>query len=425
MTPEIAQTLHGYAQGHRLLARGGDIRESELNELDRLSDLSGYLPADASFTAYHTGFPCGRYFAFACTWPDHDAPRRGTVLTHTLLIPIERWIEHADPFGWSALHKRPASADEHDTYSAPLSDEPSTLEPSKLTAAELRGLLALWFGQGERPVLWVDERPSLHVARTLWPWLWPDLRRLFAFCTFALQPRTVRARPFDLLMVPPVALGAFHELGASGAWWLEGQLRRGEPESWIDSLIEAGPDSVSALIVVCHAYGLPPPGAAMFRATQRYWELAAGAKVRLAAARARLDMLDRIWPDLPPEHEAVVEAVVQLMARQVDAPLGPRPLWDLQYMLSQPYVQAQVDCETAIGGQILECIQAQVSERLSRAPGPASAGIVELYMAAPLRARGALRNGIAAAARVAGDDLAWSEALLELAETADDEGSWW
>jgi hypothetical protein len=421
MTPEIAQTLHGYAQGHRLLAHGGDIRESEFNELERLSDLSGYLPADASFTAYHTGFPCGRYFAFACTWPDHDAPRRGTVLTHTLLIPIECWIEHANPFGWSVLHRQPASADEREAYSAPLSGEPSSLEPSALSTAELRGLLALWFGQGERPVLWAGESPSLHVVRTLWSWLWVDLRRSFAFCTYALQVRTVQGRPFDLLMVPPTALGAFHDLEASGAWWLEGRLRRGEPESWVDAWLEEGPDIVFTLVEVCHVNGLTPPSAWMFRAAQRYWELAEGAGIRLAAARARVDMLARIWPNLPAEHEEVVKAVTQLVARQADAPLAPRPLWDLQNMLSQPYVRAQLDSETAIGGQILDCLREQVRDRLIRASETSSAGIVELYAVAPQSARGALREGLAAAARAADGVLGWGEALLEFAEVAPDE----
>lgn len=420
MTLDLAQTLHGYAQGHRLLARGGDIHETELHELDRLSDLSGYLPADASFTTYHTGFPCGRYFAFASTWPDHDAPRRGTVLTHTLLIPLERWTEHSDPFAWSQLHRRPASVEDLDPYSSPLSDEPTSLPPVSVADAELRGLLALWFGQAERPVLWVDEPPSLHVTRTLWPWLWSELRQTFSFCTFALQPRTRRGRPFDLLMLPPAALGAFHEFGNSSAWWIDGRLRRGEPEPWIDGLIEGGPAAVAALIERCRDSNLPPPRAGMFRAAQRYWELTEGATMRLAAARSRLDMLARVWPRLSPTHPAVAEAVSQLVARQADAPLAPRPLWDLHNMLAQSYVRAQLDEQGAIREQIFECLREQVRERLThaQATGPA---LVQLYESAPPPARATLREGIVATARAATGDLTWAGALLDHSETTTDD----
>jgi hypothetical protein len=420
MTLEPAQTLHGYTQGHRLLARFGDLRESELHELDRLSDLSGYLPPDTSFTSYHTGFPCGRYHALACTWPDHAAPRRGTVLTHTLLIPSERWLEDPDPLRWTAMHRRPISAEEREAYARPLEGSPDTLPPPHVSAEAQQGLLALWLGQPDRPIAWVDEQPSLELVRWLWPWLWTQQRGEFAFCTFALQVRKLRGRPFDFLMMPPTAVGAFHEIGSSSGWWLDGRLRRGEPEPWVSELLERGPAALHAVFERGRAIDLPPPPQGMFRAAQRYWELSEGATLRLSAARARLDMLARLWPDLPVDHPAMLEAIAQLIERQADAPLAPRPLWALQSLLAQPAVRAQLDTETPLSRKISASVREQVSMRLREAePSLMTRALVELYATMPEVARVALREAVGAAARTTHDP-AWGPALLDHATQESD-----
>src|SRR6185503_17437254 len=85
----VRQAVHGYRRGHRLLAGGQGLDDSELAILDRFSDLSGYLPNDVTFHHYFSGFPCGRFYAFTLTWPDHGAARKGTVATHSLLIRLE------------------------------------------------------------------------------------------------------------------------------------------------------------------------------------------------------------------------------------------------------------------------------------------------------------------------------------------------
>ena len=109
MTPAaVEQTLHGYHFGHRLLAKSTALADGELALLDRLSDLSGHLPRGVDFDGYHTGFPCGRFYALGCTYPDRGARREGTVLTHTLLCPLE--ASHAfDLEDLAALHRRPES----------------------------------------------------------------------------------------------------------------------------------------------------------------------------------------------------------------------------------------------------------------------------------------------------------------------------
>jgi hypothetical protein len=437
--PDIcAQTLHGYARGHCLLAHSGELHESELHELDRLSDLSGYLPADAHYDAYHTGFPCGRYYALACTWPDDAAPRRGTVLTHTLLIPRDRWREDDKPLRWFAAHRRPRDAQDLAPYQSPVlgpASGPAAVPPA-VSPGELRALLWLWFGQAARPLLWVENPPPLRVVLALWPWLWSEARESLAFCTFALQARRLRRRPFDLLGVPAAAVGAFHELSPSPAWWLEGRLRTpADQEPWLDELIAGGPHAVAALIERLRKEGLdPPPSAGFFRAAQRYLELEEGARLRLPAARARLDMLGRVWPGLRDNHPAVVDAIEHLLLHQPAAPIEPRPLWDLNYLLAARAVQRHVVGGTALGEKILSCLREQIASRLRRA-GEALGDeigreLAVLYQRASGPARAAIVDGIVSVASgfTSARSAAWAAPLLDLAAQTQDralEGALW
>ncbi len=420
--PSIAQTVHGYAQGHRLLARGGDVDASELAELDRLSDLSGHLPPDASFNAYHTAFPCGRYHAYACTWLDTDAPRRGTVLTHTLLIPSEAWITSLDALAWTTLHRRPGR-DDLTEYMRPLAPPALSMPPPQYDANRLTTLLGLLLGQVERPILWVSASPPFDLLRAVWPWLWPEARASWSFCTYALQPRRVGRRSFDFLGVPPSAIGAFHELAGAAGWWREGTTRT-QDAPWVANLMARGPIAVHALLAQSRDAGLPSPAhAGLFRAIQRYWELADGARERLAAARARLDLLDRAWPELPADHPAVLAAIDHVVELQPAAPLDPRPFWDLRHLLSHRLVELHTREDSQLGRRLLDCIREQVPDRLLRAQSLALDDFRELYEAAGPRPRAAIRDGVALAlASSEADSAALGPTLLHVADVlADDE----
>ncbi|HFE43964.1 MAG TPA: hypothetical protein ENJ18_00520, partial [Nannocystis exedens] len=429
-----AQTLHGYARGHHLLAQGGDLRESELHEIDRLSDLSGYLPADAQFDAYHTGFPCGRYYAIACTWPDHDAPRRGTVLTHTLLIPRTQWCEDPNAFRWLGAHRRPIDSGDLQPYQRALPESqvlfldsnptPTPTPTSGVCEEELRALLWLWFGQPARPLLWVEDPPPLRIVRALWPYLWAEARSSFAFCTFSLQARSLRGRVFDFLGIPSVAIGAFHEFSASPAWWLYERLRSPlSQEAWLEDLLIRGPEAISSVIQDLRAQGLgPPANAGLFRGAQRYLELDEGARLRLPAARARLDMLGRVWPDLGKSHPTVIDAIERLLKHQRAAPLKPKPLWDLRYVLSQASVQEHLKGGGQLYDKLVACVEEEVVERMRMAGAAILPELEELYRQAPKPAQSAILAGMKTAfSSLPVEDLRWSEPLLDLAVEMHDE----
>jgi hypothetical protein len=223
----LVQTLHGYDQGHRLLAstQGAALDERELALLERLSDLSGYLPMGTGFDHYHTGFPCGRYYAFACTWPDVTATRAGTVLTHTLLLPLDGAGSLDDLWRLASLHRQPRGASDQEFYREHCSSADLAPVPREQPGQEeVLAVMALLFGTSERPILWVDERRPDAIVRLIWELLRTEQRERFAFCTFALQLRTVKGDPFDFLGIPPAARGSFLDQANSETWWDSGKL---------------------------------------------------------------------------------------------------------------------------------------------------------------------------------------------------------
>lgn len=374
----IAQTLHGYDQGHRLLARGGDVSERELVLLDRLSDLSGYLPLDTSFDRYHTGFPCGRYYAFACTWYDTAATRAGTVLTHTLLIP-RAWLGTiGDLWQLGAHHRRPASALEREPYTAAVPVAAPGSVPDGATAAaalapeRAEAAIVLWFGQSDRPVLWVEDARPDGVVRFLWSLLWAEARERFAFCTFALGVRQVEGRAFDFLALPPAARGSFHERARSAAWWQDGRithapLRAVGQQPWVQAVLARGAEVPQAMARFCAQQGLPQVDAPALQVFLRFQELAPLAREGLAAARGRADLMARLWPKLDPEHALARAVLGDLLARQGEAPLAPRPLWELRDFVERPAVLSLWERDAGFGAEVEAVLARELGRRLGEA----------------------------------------------------------
>jgi hypothetical protein len=384
--PKLAQTLHGYDQGHRLLASGGDLDSRELALLERLSDLSGYLPRGTTFDCYHTGFPCGRYYALACTWLDTSAPRAGTVLTHTLLLPREQVRQLEDPWALATLHRHPQGAQDREPYQAPLTpDTLPSVVPAALPAEVMTCVVTLLFGTTERPILWVDETRLDFVVRLLWSLLDPEERERFAFCTLALQLRSVEGRRFDFLGLPPTARGSFLEFANSEAWWDSGRLLHPRLEAevqkpWAQALGRGSAAEVQRLRRWCqdNALAFPEQHVPLL---WRFLELEPAAAERLAAARTRADLLERLWPSLEPAHPMVDQVLQQLLSRQQDAVLQPRPFWELTDLLQRSVVRKQRAADTAFASRVEAVFVQELARRLELVPEVDSQALEELLAA--------------------------------------------
>lgn len=84
---KVEQVLHGYANGHQLLASSVNLNVEDKRLMDELSDLSG-ICEEKQFIDYYTGYPLanGKKYVIAKTWYAHEKQRPGCVWTQSLIL---------------------------------------------------------------------------------------------------------------------------------------------------------------------------------------------------------------------------------------------------------------------------------------------------------------------------------------------------
>lgn len=202
---EIHQTIHGYRDGHELLASSMPLRPSTRRTMLALSDLSGD-GSPKGFEDYLSGYPlddAGMY-AFARTWYAPEMSRPGCVWTHTLLIDLETLGRLNELDGLRRHFRRPESARIPSALS-PIrysEDEINAAPEAQLDGAAYEIVVRL-YGQNQPIVIFgSNARQYEDTFIQVWSQQWNRLRRTFAFCTGALEPRHVEKRPFDLQVIP-------------------------------------------------------------------------------------------------------------------------------------------------------------------------------------------------------------------------------
>ncbi|SDC45789.1 hypothetical protein SAMN05444679_103119 [Variovorax sp. CF079] len=206
------QQLHGYRQGHQLLSGSVKLAKVDQDLVDRLSDVAGPLRPGERFSPYLSLYPLPSmsHYVLARTWQDSDAPRAGCVRTRSLLVPMRRWeqgIELMDILGLLTLEGPLKQAQ---SIQAPkISQRPLPY----VDAAQNVELVEALFLEERKPIVVFDATDSEATLIRLVTAFWPSFRRSFAASTFALSPRNLGDRSFDLVFSPIDARSRF-----SGDW---------------------------------------------------------------------------------------------------------------------------------------------------------------------------------------------------------------
>lgn len=199
----VQQTLHGYNDGHRLLAGSVEnLSSKDQQMLLVMSDASG-PSLSSNARGYITGYPLENtnLFAVARTWSAIEMPRPGCVWTHTLLIDFADLASLPSLGMLLKAFKRP-SKESLIEFMKPLKlavQESVFPSHSSLRIFVEKVLMAL-YGSESSGIL--DEAPlsedeELAVVE-IWSQQWPRLRRGFRFCTYAaIEPHSVSVE-FDL-----------------------------------------------------------------------------------------------------------------------------------------------------------------------------------------------------------------------------------
>ncbi|UPK12183.1 hypothetical protein IVA93_02870 [Bradyrhizobium sp. 155] len=199
----VQQTLHGYGEGHRLLAGSVSLPPRDMRTMLILSDSSGSgvkLPADG----YLTGYPLAESakYVLARTWPAPEMKRPGCVWTHSVIIDFADVAALCSASTIVRLFMRP-EAEPRDMYERALTivdttpPERGRLDPE--IAAELVG--ALYGSPNSKIVGGLDVGLNEEIVLRTWMQQWPRLRRSFRFCTFTATDRSSPSEPFDLQVV--------------------------------------------------------------------------------------------------------------------------------------------------------------------------------------------------------------------------------
>lgn len=109
---QLDQTLHGYGDGHQLLASSLNLTREQQWQMLVMSDLSGHS-FRAGFDSYITGYPLedGGHYCLARTWFAPELPRPGCVWTHTILISDTDVAQISDFQSVLPHFRRPSSND--------------------------------------------------------------------------------------------------------------------------------------------------------------------------------------------------------------------------------------------------------------------------------------------------------------------------
>ena len=203
----VQKQVHGYRQGHQLLAGSVVLAGRDQDTVDRLSDLAGPLRPGESFEPYLTAYPLPseKFFVLARTFQDSATARSGCVRTVSVLIPMATWEEIESLDGMFAELVCP------DTDAVAVEGEVTTAKQRLLEGVADARVIQLVDAVflDRRPVVFFDCAESEAIAVRLLLALWPAERRRFSLCTFALAPRRLEDRFFDLVFAPSSARSRF------------------------------------------------------------------------------------------------------------------------------------------------------------------------------------------------------------------------
>lgn len=250
----IDQQCHGYKNGHQLLAGSIKLIREDQDLVDRLSDISGALAPGETFSPYLTTYPLPSrtFYILAKTWQDLEAPRAGCVLTRSLFVPMPEWgsltslvslLELMIPFKRGDAVAR-AQDVELDRGALPV-----------VSPASGTDIIEAIFLEDRQPTVVFDESDADLILERLLLAFWPSMRERFSACTYALSPRTIKGKSFDLVFAPRSARSRFARWEGR-AIDSKGSHSRGTRHRWTTSVAKRVFEEASPSLMVMDNLGV-------------------------------------------------------------------------------------------------------------------------------------------------------------------------
>jgi hypothetical protein len=199
----LHQTLHGYADGHRLLMASRAIPERAARIMLTQSDLSGAIPSKG-FETYFTAYPLTELDAYviARSWYAPEMPRPGCVWTHSLLVTMDDLQGIQSLTDLLPLFRRPdpKRPEGYDHVVQVGHKELAFASAAGVPRSEAWWWMDAFFSEPVQPIVAAAIRPNEFDEQVfaLWDMLWPRARGTMTFSTGSLAPRKFEGRYFDI-----------------------------------------------------------------------------------------------------------------------------------------------------------------------------------------------------------------------------------
>lgn len=205
---KVEQALHGYSNGHHLLATSlSSISDKSSKLMSILSDLSG-PEITSGFEEYFTGYPLQNegLYSFSKTWYASEMKRPGCVWTHTLLINDEYLNCDLNLFSLLNYFLRPNGANfQLDKYSKQIIIQQKNDIVLSQTISKAKLEVLTWsLMSSERPII-IPTYSSKDYHAEIFTVIQSQLSlwgHFLTFCTGSLANRTIDKKTFDLQVVP-------------------------------------------------------------------------------------------------------------------------------------------------------------------------------------------------------------------------------
>lgn len=205
MVPIVHQALHGYDDGHRLIASSQPLSGPDARTMLVMSDLSGpgVKPERSGYLTGYSLEESGRY-VFARTWAAPEMSRPGCVWTHSLIIDNADLATMASADSLLSAFRRPSDPMVRSNYSEPVSISGSFPSSLSVSHDRIRKIITALYTAPDKAIVAEVEQgeEDEHLVTAIWMQQWPRLRRAFAFCTLAGVDRSAKGMPLDLQFVP-------------------------------------------------------------------------------------------------------------------------------------------------------------------------------------------------------------------------------
>ncbi len=197
----VSQALHGYHDGHQLLATSEKLDSAAKMKLLQMSDSPGSGFNDSN-TPCLTGYPlpeAGKY-ALAKTWPALQMERPGCVWTHTILIDFSDLPRISDlSLLLSYLRKPEALTFDGYKKSLTLSNKNTVSTKGSHDDLGLEELIYRLYSTNTTVEL-AKELVCDETVFKVWSQQWPRLRRSFSFRTWNNKTSSKSRATFDVIL---------------------------------------------------------------------------------------------------------------------------------------------------------------------------------------------------------------------------------